>query len=63
MLCPVLAPRFREDIEELERVQRGAMELGKGLEHKSSKEWLRKLTLFSLEKMRIRVTLSPSSTT
>lgn len=32
-----------KDIEVLEQVQRGEMELRKGLEHKSCEEWLRGL--------------------
>lgn len=28
MLCPVLSPRFKKDMEVLERVQRRAVELG-----------------------------------
>ncbi|RMC12972.1 hypothetical protein DUI87_10501 [Hirundo rustica rustica] len=37
------APHFKKDIEGLAHVQRGAVEVVKGLEHKSYKEWLRGL--------------------
>ncbi|KAJ7401352.1 hypothetical protein BTVI_96987 [Pitangus sulphuratus] len=50
----VLGPHYRIDIEALENVQRRAMELVEGLEHKSYKDWLRELGLFNLEKRRIR---------
>lgn len=56
-MYPVLASHYKKNSEVLKRVQRRAMKLLNGLDHKSDEIQLRELGMFILEKRKLNVEL------
>ncbi len=57
LYCALVRPHLRTGVNQLERVQRLAIRLVRGLRHVPYEERLRQLNLFSLERRRLRADL------